>query len=64
MSKYTDAEWYICASVNYAIIGSDNSLSSVRLQVINWTNAGLYMIGSLWIDFGVGRIKTKYSSHK
>ena len=29
------------ASVNYAIIGSDNGLSPVQHQAILWTNAGV-----------------------
>ena len=35
---------YICASVNYTIIGSDNGLSHVRRQPIVWTINGLLSI--------------------
>ena len=42
-----EAEWRIYASVNYAIIGSDNGLSPGRRQAIIWTNAGILLIGSL-----------------
>ena len=34
-------EWRIYASVNYAIIGTDNGLSHVRCQSIIWTNVVL-----------------------
>ena len=40
-----EAEWRIYASVNYASIGSDNSLSSVRRQAIIWSNARILLIG-------------------
>ena len=33
-----EAEWRICASPNYATIGSDNGLSHDRRQAITWTN--------------------------
>ena len=39
-------------SVNYAITGSDNSLSTVQHQVITWTNADLLQIGPLETNFG------------
>ena len=39
------------ASVNKAIIGSDNGLPPVRRQAIIWTNAGI-LIGSLETHFG------------
>ena len=39
-----DAEWRIYASVNYAIIGSDNGLSPVRPQPMISTNDGLLSI--------------------
>ena len=39
-----EAEWRLYASVNYAIIGSDNGLSPVRWQPIIWTHDGLLSI--------------------
>ena len=49
--KLIEAERRIYASVNYAIIGSDNSLSPIRCQAIIWTNAGIVSIGSLGTNF-------------
>ena len=40
-----EAEWRVYASVNYAIIDSDNGLSPDRRQPIIWTNDGLL---SMW----------------
>ena len=42
--KLIEAERRIYASVNWAIIGSNNGLSPVRHQAIIWTNAGLFSI--------------------
>ena len=39
-----EAEWRIYASVNWAIIGSDNGMSPGRRQAIIWTNAGILSI--------------------
>ena len=39
-----EAEWRLYASVNYAIIGSDNGLSPVWWQPIIWTHDGLLSI--------------------
>ena len=41
----------IYASLNWAIIGSDNGLSPVRRQAITWTNAGILLIGPLGTNF-------------
>ena len=46
-----EAEWPIYASVNYAIIGSDNGLSPGRRQAIIWTNVGILLSGSLGANF-------------
>ena len=37
-------EWRTCASVNWVINGSGNSLSPIRRQAITWTNADLQSI--------------------
>ena len=39
------------ASVNWAIIGSDNGVSPVRRQALIWTNARTLLIGPLGTDF-------------
>ena len=39
-------EWHIYASLEHAIIGSDNGLSRGRHQAIIWTNASILLIGS------------------
>ena len=44
-------EWWTCASVNYAIIGSDNGLSPGRRQPIIWTNDGLLLFRPKGICF-------------
>ena len=44
-------EWCKYASVNYAIIGSDNGLSPRRRQAIIWTNARILSIGPFGINF-------------
>ena len=46
-----EAEWRIYASLNWAIIGSDNGLSPVRRQSIIWTNAAIFLIGPLGTNF-------------
>ena len=46
-----EAEWRIYASVNWAIIGSDNGMSPGRRQAIIWTNAGILPIRTLWTNF-------------
>ena len=52
-------EGRIYASVNYAIIGSDNGLSPARRQAIIWTNAGILLIGPLGTNFSEIFIKIK-----
>ena len=42
---------YIYASLNWAIIGSDNGLSPGRHQATIWTNAGILLIGPLGTKF-------------
>ena len=56
-----EAEWRIYLSVNYAIIGSDNSLSSDRYQAIVWTNVGILIIGTMGTNFNeiVIRIRSR-----
>ena len=49
--KLIEAEWRIYASLNRAIIGSDNGLSPVRRQAIIWTNVGILLIGPLGTNF-------------
>ena len=41
---------HICVS-KLTIIGSDNGLSTDRRQAIIWTNAGLFLIGTLGTNF-------------
>ena len=41
---------HICVG-NLTAIGSDNGLSPGRRQAIIWTNAGMLLIGPLWINF-------------
>ena len=36
---------------NVTIIGSDNGLTPGRHQAIIWTNAGIWLIGTLWTNF-------------
>ena len=43
--ELTEAEWCIYASLNFAIIGSDNGLSQAGRQAIIRTNAGILLIG-------------------
>ena len=42
-----EAEWRMYASVNCAIIGSDDGLTPGRCQAIIWTNAGMFLTGPL-----------------
>ena len=37
--------------MNWTNIGSDNGLSPGRRQAINWTNAGILLIGLIWEQF-------------
>ena len=46
-SELTEAEWRICATVNWASIGSDNGLLHIRCQVIVSTNADLLSVRHL-----------------
>ena len=41
---------HICVS-KLSILGSDNGLSPGRRQAINWTNAGIWLIGPLGTNF-------------
>ena len=41
---FIEAMWCKYASVNNAIIGSDNGLLPIRCQAIIWTNAGFLLI--------------------
>ena len=43
--------WCIYASVNYAVIGSDNGLSPVQRQAIILTHAGLSLTGPMGTTF-------------
>ena len=43
--NYSEARIGVCASVNLAIIGSDNDLSPGQHQVITLSNNGLLSIG-------------------
>ena len=51
LNQLIEAELCIYASVNYAIIGSDNGLSPGRRQAIIWTNAGILLIRTLETNF-------------
>ena len=51
MAYLIEAEWRIYASVNKAIIGSDDGLSPVRRQAIICTNDHLLFIGPLRTKF-------------
>ena len=48
---YIDSRWRIYASVDWLIIGSDNSLSPGRRQAIIWINAGILLTGPLATNF-------------
>ena len=43
--------YHIYASVNWAIIGSDNGLSPILYKAITWTNAALLSIGFMGKHF-------------
>ena len=49
--QLVEAEWRIYASLNLAIIGSDNGLLPDRHQAIILTNAGILLIESWGTDF-------------
>ena len=49
---------------NLTIIGSDNSLSPGRRQAINWTYAGILLIGPLGTNFSELLIEIKTFSFK
>ena len=51
MYKLIEAEWRIYASLNWAIIGSDNGLSPVQREAIIWTNAEILLIGPSETNF-------------
>ena len=44
-------DWRIYASLNWVIVGSDNSLWPVQRKAIIWTNAGMLLIGPLRTHF-------------
>ena len=44
IDSFIETEWRIYASINKAIIGSDNGLLPVWQQAIIWTNAGTRFI--------------------
>ena len=46
-----EAGWRIYASVDEAIIGSDNGISSIRRPAIIWTNVDSLLIGTLQTNF-------------
>ena len=52
--KLIEAEWRKYASVNQAIIGSDNELSPVRSQTIIRTNIGSLLIWPLPFEELIG----------
>ena len=54
----------ICASITYAINGSDNGLSSVQHQIIIWTNAWILLIGCLGKHFSDTFIQIEAFSFK
>ena len=64
MCKLIEAEWCIHASVNDAIIVSDNGLPHVWCQAIIWTNAGLLLIGPLGSNNSEFLIKLQQFSYK
>ena len=45
LNELTQAESHMYASLDYAIIGSDNGVAPVRHQTIIWTNADVLSIG-------------------
>ena len=54
---------HICLS-KYTINGSDNGLSPGRRQAINWTNAGILLIGPLGINFSENLVEINTFSFK
>ena len=42
--KQIESDWYIYASIDLTIIGSDNDLLPVQCQAITWTNDNLLAI--------------------
>ena len=61
----TEGKWHLyIASVNWAIIGSDNGLSPFWRQAIIWTNDGLLFIWSLRTNFSEIWIKIHWISFK
>ena len=46
-----EAEWRIYASVNLAIIDSDNGFLPGQRQTIIWTNSGILLIAPLGTNF-------------
>ena len=54
---------HICVN-KLTIIGSDNGLSPGRRQAINWTNAGILLIGPLGTNFSEILIEIKTFSFK
>ena len=49
---------HICISrLDYALIGSDNGLTLIQCQANIWTNAGLFLIGTLGTNFSDSLIK-------
>ena len=59
-----EVKWYINVSVNQAITGSDNGLSSDWCQVIIWTNVSILLIGYLGTNFNEIVIKIHTFSFK
>ena len=61
---HIEADWCIYASINYANIVSDNSLSPGRRQAIIWTNTGLLSFEPLWTKFSAILVKIQFSFDK
>ena len=57
-------EWRIYASINMAIIDSDNGLTPNRRQAIIWTSAGILLIGPLGTNINEIQIKIKQFSYQ
>ena len=62
INSIIEAEWPRYASINYAIIGSDNGLSPVWRHAVIWTNDGLLLIGHLGTNFSEMLIKLQQFS--
>ena len=56
-----EVDWRIYASVQQAILGSDNGFSPIRRQAIIWTHADLLPIGPRWIIFSEMLIESRIS---